>query len=305
MNMRTASPSASFVCELGMGLAIMGVVAAYNMGCAPTMASQPAREATHETAVATSSGGGNAFATSQATGRQQAELDQLRGIVTTLLGAQAAGRGLTATERATLLAAARAIAPAVAPVATHRPAQTAAVTATPAAAPTPAFLPPSSMEAGMGLGMVGTGPGVPMPMPRVGVVNNVLFNGPTPWQNGNGLVGTTPFVISLIDIPYASEVLIDGIRTCAAIGTAFTQMVVRGPTGGYQQICVAPPMPGMNQDLRTLANGEGVHNVLIRYYSYSSYGGGVGQFVGQYPTSVDTLSVFAPIVSATRYNMTH
>jgi hypothetical protein len=157
----------------------------------------------------------------------------------------------------------------------------------------------------MGLGMVGTGPGVPMPMPRVGVVNNVLFNGPTPWQNGNGLVGTTPFVISLIDIPYASEVLIDGIRTCATLGTAFTQMVVRGPTGGYSQICVAPPMPGTNQDLRALANGEGVHNVLIRYYSYSSYGGAVGQPVGQFATTVDTLSVFPHVVSATQYNMTH
>lgn len=303
MNTRTAS----FVCELATGLAIMGIVAVYNMGCAP-MGSQPAREAANETRIATSSsGGGNAFATSQAVGRQQAELDQLRGIVTTLLGAQAAGRGLTAAERATLLAAARAITPAVASVATPRPAQTpATVTATPAtAAPTPTFLPPSSMDAGMGLGMVGTGPGVPMPMPRVGVVNNVLFNGPTPWQNGNGLVGTTPFVISLIDIPYASEVLIDGIRTCATLGTAFTQMVVRGPTGGYSQICVAPPMPGTNQDLRALANGEGVHNVLIRYYSYSSYGGAVGQPVGQFATTVDTLSVFPHVVSATQYNMTH
>jgi hypothetical protein len=162
MNTRTAS----FVCELATGLAIMGIVAVYNMGCAP-MGSQPAREAANETRIATSSsGGGNAFATSQAVGRQQAELDQLRGIVTTLLGAQAAGRGLTAAERATLLAAARAITPAVASVATPRPAQTpATVTATPAtAAPTPTFLPPSSMDAGMGLGMVGTGPGVPMPI---------------------------------------------------------------------------------------------------------------------------------------------
>ncbi len=304
MNVRRASSAASFVSELAIGAVVIGIAAAYTMGCAP-MGSQPAAETANEArTVSSSSGGTNAFATSQAVGRQQAELDQLRGIVTTLLGAQAAGRGLTSTERATLLAAARAITPVVAPV-------VAAVT-TPRPTPAPAVQPPtapvaapSDMSAGMGLGMISNGMGVPMVMPRVGAVNNVLFNGPTPWQNGNGLVGTTPFTISLIDIPYAAEVLVDGVRTCAAIGTQFTQMMVRTPNGGYNQICVAPPMPGMNQDLRALANGEGVHNVLIRYYSYSSYGGGVGQPVGQYATTVDTLSVFPHVVSATQYNMTH
>lgn len=315
--MRTASSSASFVCELGMGLAIMGLVAAYNMGCAP-MASQPAREAANETRIASSSGGSNAFAASQAVGRQQAELDQLRGIVTTLLGAQAAGRGLTPTERATLLAAARAITPAVAPVAASRPAQAPAAPApTPAAPPAaaPSFLPSSGMDAGMSFGFNsgGNGVGVQMPMPRVGAVNNVAFLGRAPWQNSGTILGGSNFTISLLGIPYAAEIFVDGIRVCAAApgnnlggmsSGGFPQVVVPMPNGGHRQTCVVPPAEGGNQDVPLLLNGVGAHRLTLRYYAYSSYTG-VAEPTGLgYIETMDTLSVFPHVVSATTSNMT-
>ena len=143
-------------------------------------------------------------------------------------------------------------------------------------APSPAAPAPAVPNAGvppMGMPMPGVnGTQTPFRVMPGGTIGNIAYGGTPAWALQGGIVGLAPFTITLVDVPFAVRVFVNGVAVChTQDGINFTQVTFQGET-----FCVVPPREIGHTDLNLLAHNPSQRQEVLLYgYHYNSYAGGV------------------------------
>jgi hypothetical protein len=143
--------------------------------------------------------------------------------------------------------------------------------AQPSVAPAPTV--PNAGVPPMGMPMPGVnGTQTPFRVMPGGTIGNIAYSGTPAWALQGGIVGLAPFTITLVDVPFAVRVFVNGVAVChTQDGINFTQVTFQGET-----FCVVPPREIGHTDLNLLAHNPSQRQEVLLYgYHYNSYAGGV------------------------------
>lgn len=188
----------------------------------------------------------------------------------------------------------RAVPPVVRPARVTTPV-TAAPSA-PVAAPPPAPVVDQGYAGGPPIGYAN--PPVPQfRVPRTGVVGNVGFSGPPPFEGMS--LGTTPVRIYIGGVPWDVAIYVDDQLVCTTMdGVNFPRIVtMRG-----RSLCVSPSEPTQTRDVVVLMRGQNVQHRVRLVALATTTTDPVAEPIGQYVTNIIPARDLSGVIAVDRYS---